>query len=292
MSNDKQNYVHFHVVPIQSKEDEQIKYFKRVAVQESEGTKQASDVVEDTNSLLHLNSEPLRHDIDAGLSIDTLESAKPEKNLRSNKKHDKQFRIRILLKLLDKNPSFSFGQTNQTLIFSKGSSNQINQNQSSSVNIVRFLKILQIHNKKLSEIEKDIVDHLIYPPVTHKKFQKFNLQWLTRRCALLSLPRQKKAEYNLIELSKMGKMQLTESEFRTLKRIYTSLTNPAAYGSPANLKKASGFPMKKIRLFLESSKVYTKLRASRQKFPRLKERSLGINHIWSLDVAFLETFSK
>ena len=88
------------------------------------------------------------------------------------------------------------------------------------------------------------------------------------------------------------RVQLTESEFRTLKGIYTSLTNPANYGSPANLKKASGLPMKKIRLFLESSKVYTKFRGSRQKFPRLKVRSLGIKHIWSLDVAFMETFSK
>ena len=93
MSNDKQNFVQFHLVPIQSKEAEQIKYFKKVAVQESEGTKQASDAVEDTNSLLQLNSEPLRHDIDARLSTDTLESAKPEKTLVATKNAISDFEL-------------------------------------------------------------------------------------------------------------------------------------------------------------------------------------------------------
>ena len=47
-----------------------------------------------------------------------------------------------------------------------------------------------------------------------------------------------------------------------------------------------------MREFLESSKLYTKFKAARQKFKRLKVRSLGVNHIWSVDVAFMNKFSE
>ena len=86
--------------------------------------------------------------------------------------------------------------------------------------------------------------------------------------------------------------RLSEAEYRYLKGIYTSLNNPAAYDGISSLRKASGLPLSKVREFLESSKVYTNFKAARQKFKRLKVRNLGVNHIWSVDVAFMNKFSK
>ena len=86
--------------------------------------------------------------------------------------------------------------------------------------------------------------------------------------------------------------RISEAEYRYLKGIYTSLNNPAAYGGISSLRKTRGLPLSKVRELLESSRVYTKFKAARQKFKRLKVRSLGVNHIWSVDVAFMNKFSK
>lgn len=85
---------------------------------------------------------------------------------------------------------------------------------------------------------------------------------------------------------------LTESEFRLLQGIYTSINNPAAYGSVKNLQLASGLPRHKVVEFLKSSKTYTKFKTFKKPPKRLKTRSLGINHIWSLDVAYMEKLSR
>lgn len=85
---------------------------------------------------------------------------------------------------------------------------------------------------------------------------------------------------------------LSESEYRKLHGIYTSPSNPAAFGSIKSLVKASGFTRKKVLAYLQSSRTYTKFKPTRKKFQRLPVVALGINHIWSLDVAYMEKISK
>ena len=88
--------------------------------------------------------------------------------------------------------------------------------------------------------------------------------------------------------SDADKRVLTESENRKLHGLYTSLTHQSAFGSISKLRKASGLPRKKVLAYIETSKSYTKFKPAQRKFPRLPVISLGINHIWSLDVAFME----
>ena len=92
--------------------------------------------------------------------------------------------------------------------------------------------------------------------------------------------------------SDADKRVLTESEYRKLHGLYTSLNHPSAVGSISNLRKASGLPRKKVLAYLETSKTYTKFKPAQRKFPRLPVISLGINHIWSLDVAYMEKIAK
>ena len=93
-------------------------------------------------------------------------------------------------------------------------------------------------------------------------------------------------------LSDADKRVLTESENRKLHGLYTSLNHPSAIGSISNWRKASGLPRKKVLAYLETSKTYTKFKPAQKKFPRLPVISLDINHIWSLDVAYIEKMAK
>ena len=86
----------------------------------------------------------------------------------------------------------------------------------------------------------------------------------------------------------VGMAELSQQEFRKLKGIYTSLTNTAALVSAENLRKASGLSRKKVQEFLGYSKTFSKFKHVTRKFKRFKVRSPGINHIWSMDVAFRE----
>ena len=92
--------------------------------------------------------------------------------------------------------------------------------------------------------------------------------------------------------SDADKRVLTESEYRKLHGLYTSLNHPSALGSISHLRKASGLIRKKVLAFLETSKTYTKFKPAQRKIPRLPVISLGINHIWSLDVAYMESIAK
>ena len=62
----------------------------------------------------------------------------------------------------------------------------------------------------------------------------------------------------------------------------------AAFGSIANLKKASGFTRGKIVRYLQSKAQYTKYRQFRESFTRLKAVAYRINEIWSVDVAYMD----
>ena len=92
--------------------------------------------------------------------------------------------------------------------------------------------------------------------------------------------------------SDADKRFLTESEYRKLHGLYTSLNHPGAFGSISNLRKASGLPRKKFLAYLETSKTYTKFKPAQKKIQRLPVMSLGKDHIWSLDVAYLEKIAK
>ena len=62
----------------------------------------------------------------------------------------------------------------------------------------------------------------------------------------------------------------------------------AAFGSIANLKKASGFTRGKIVRCLQSKATYTKYRQFRESFSRMKTVAYRINEIWSVDVAYMD----
>ena len=73
--------------------------------------------------------------------------------------------------------------------------------------------------------------------------------------------------------SDADKRVLTDSEYRKLHGLYTSLNHKSAFGSISNLRKASGLPRKKVLAFLETSKTYTKFKPAQRKFPRLTLKS-------------------
>ena len=81
---------------------------------------------------------------------------------------------------------------------------------------------------------------------------------------------------------------LTENEYRRLKGIYTSLDSVAAFGGVNDLVRESGLSVKQVKEFLQSSKTYTKFRPNRKRFKRLRVHSLGINHVWSVDLAHMD----
>ena len=73
-----------------------------------------------------------------------------------------------------------------------------------------------------------------------------------------------------------------------LKGIYTSLDSVAAFGGVNDLVRESGLSVKQVKEFLQSSKTYTKFRPNRKRFKRLRVHSLGINHVWSVDLAHMD----
>ena len=77
--------------------------------------------------------------------------------------------------------------------------------------------------------------------------------------------------------------RITSYQVKQLDKLYTK--GSAAFGSIANLKKASGFTRGKIGRYLQSKAPYTKYRQFRKSFPRLKAVAYRINEIWSVDVA-------
>ena len=80
--------------------------------------------------------------------------------------------------------------------------------------------------------------------------------------------------------------RITSYEVKQLDKLYTK--GSAAFGSIANLKKASGFTRGKIVRYLQSKAPYTKCRQFRESFPRLKAVAYRIIEIWSVDVAYMD----
>ena len=83
---------------------------------------------------------------------------------------------------------------------------------------------------------------------------------------------------------------ISEADLRKLEALYRK--GPAAYGSVANLKKASGLSWRKVNNFLQGKNAHTKYRQFPRRFPRLKVIAFDINEIWSIDVAYVDKLAK
>ena len=79
--------------------------------------------------------------------------------------------------------------------------------------------------------------------------------------------------------------RITSYQFKQLDKLYTK--GSAAFGSIANLKKASGFTRGKVVRYLQSKAPYTKYKQFRKSFPRMKAVACRIKEIWSVDVAYM-----
>ena len=80
------------------------------------------------------------------------------------------------------------------------------------------------------------------------------------------------------------------SQHKLLEKRYSS--GFSAYGSIANLQKASGLPKKTVVKFLETKAAHTKYQTYKKRFPRLKVIAYRINEIWSIDLAYVDKLSK
>ena len=78
----------------------------------------------------------------------------------------------------------------------------------------------------------------------------------------------------------------------TLKQLNKLYKGSAAFGSIANLTKASGLPRSNVVQYLQSKAPYTKYKQFRKTFSRLKAVAYRINEIWSVDVAYMDKIAK
>ena len=77
--------------------------------------------------------------------------------------------------------------------------------------------------------------------------------------------------------------------------LYTNTSQATAFGSRQSLIKqaaSKGIKHKKVDEFLSHSETYTKFRATRNKFTRLKVQAYRINEIWSGDLADMHQLAK
>ena len=86
--------------------------------------------------------------------------------------------------------------------------------------------------------------------------------------------------------NRLARGQITFSHVKQLNKLYTK--GSVAFGSIANLKKASGLPRSKVVQYIQSKAPYTKYKQVRKTFARLKAVAYRINEIWSVDVAFMD----
>ena len=77
---------------------------------------------------------------------------------------------------------------------------------------------------------------------------------------------------------------------KLLDRLYSK--GPASFGSSKRLKDFSKLPMTKVKMYLETKPSFTKYRAQRLNFPRLKVIVNDLNGIWSLDLAHVDKLAK
>ena len=86
--------------------------------------------------------------------------------------------------------------------------------------------------------------------------------------------------------SRLACGQITSSHDKQLNKLYTK--GSTAFGSIANLKKASGLLRSEVVQYLKSKAPYTKNKQFRKTFPRLKAVAYRIKEIWSPNVACMD----
>ena len=83
---------------------------------------------------------------------------------------------------------------------------------------------------------------------------------------------------------------LTIKDVKLLDRLYSK--GPASFGSSKQLKDFSKLQMTKVKMYLETKPSFTKYRAQRLNFPRLKVIVNDLHEIWSLDLAHVDKLAK
>ena len=77
-----------------------------------------------------------------------------------------------------------------------------------------------------------------------------------------------------------------------MEQVYYVPEAAGSFTSVRNLAKYSSSTLKNARDFLESQDAYTLHKPVRRKFPRRKTISLGVDHIWQLDLADLTLIAR
>ena len=121
--------------------------------------------------------DPVREETIVSSSLKQLDRKKkrgPRSQKSTVRKKDgatlKRYRMRALLSLIDSNPSLSFSQSSNRLLLGSNSFQSGDQvDITISVDLIQFLKNLQIHNKKLNWMERQIVETLLMVPIKKKK---------------------------------------------------------------------------------------------------------------------------
>jgi len=79
-----------------------------------------------------------------------------------------------------------------------------------------------------------------------------------------------------------------KDQLTTLNRLYTRKGGKAAFGSVANLVKASGISKDVVEKFLASKETFTQFHQAKRKFKRMTATARFINDIWCIDLAYMD----
>ena len=222
-----------------------------------------------------------------------------EQVLKDFKHHDKRKfeKTSILLEKIEESESLSLDKTSRLMV----------NKSSTRILVADFLYDLQQTTSKLSlEHYKVLIFLDISSQLTCNTYAKKFLALSLKKSYSCSRMKQKmrnqesREQKNQKLLAKMkealkmqktksnrlARGQITSSHVKQLNKLYTK--GSAAFGSIANLKKASGLPRSKVFQYLQSKAPYTKYKQFRKTFPRLKAVAYRINETWSVDVAYME----
>ena len=83
---------------------------------------------------------------------------------------------------------------------------------------------------------------------------------------------------------------LTIKDVKLLDILFSK--GPAFFGSSKRSQDLSKLPMTNVKMYMETKPPFTKYRAQRLNFPRLKVIVNDLNEIWSLDLAHVDKIAK
>lgn len=93
------------------------------------------------------------------------------------------------------------------------------------------------------------------------------------------------------------KHKISRAKENLLKKIYYNVEDPGSYGSIKSLynsavEKNKRINRKDVKMFLIKQKLYARTKPRRKKFTRRKTIARHINHIWTIDVAYMVKYAK